>query len=1084
MHRRITARLRRPHPKFLRVITIAALIGAIIGTAVVWREPAAHAISSGDGLIFYGASGNTNPQVRSFTNATPAFGAAGGTVSGTTPLSTVMRTSPTKGEAIAGYLDSAGNLKVLCYDGATWSAEFTVAVGGTGTTRRFDIAYETTSGDAIVLYSTNTASATNPMNYRTKLGSTGCGAANWSGATNLPATVKTSGTVQWVKLATNPVSGSNLIAASWADSASDMSTFIWSGTAWGNEPAAALETAMEFATAAQDTDAFDITYESLSGDVMLAWGTTGTGATNLSKYATCTALNVSTVADAATNIDISSNPESDEIALAAVDNGSADGSAGYWSGTAWTGYANHDTSLETPTAGEETVSTFWLNDGSPGHTKFVVIWDDSAGTALDWSIGTSIGLTAQTDAAVSPAFNNVRTRYASEVNPFDHAQAMLTLTDASNTIYAKRFIMNSSTGVVTLANADGASLGTPAANTPGDFSFAYWRTVPVTALNQSAYRWMSDMDSPDYQGIISNPAGSGESIEASALDATGGYIYTVGGDAVSGPIKWRIEKRLMSNGSLVTAFDSDGVVNNNLASGKSGKAKAIAIDTAGGYMYVGGYEQDTTTNEYTWRIEKRSLTTGAYDTNFGTGGALTIDAVTSASQAEQVNGITIDTASGYLIAVGYQTSGGTQSARIEKRSLATGALGWTALNPATFTVAYAVVSDGTNFYTAGYDSANGGGVRVDKRLISTGAGVVGFGTNGVQLGNINANLDIYYAIAYDGTNLYLAGRDNPAGTEEEMLLEKRSATTGALVTAFNTTGRIQVNPSTGTDQFNAVAADSNAVYVAGRISGTDVHWYVRKFAASNGASDATFGTLDTNPTPFGDELNTMNYDSTGGAIYIGGIASTVWRWEKHSSTTAANSFSATALGANNTAITAPAQGTSFRLRMLLHASLNNVLTDGTQSWKLQVAARSGATCEASGGGESYADISTSSGAIRFSPNSADPYVYATTATSADPSNGDTIIPETYKASNNFAPIVTATVGQSILFDFDLVDNSAPSNTAYCFKAVNSSDGSDIATYTQIPMLTTAAASVTTPTTDQLMGGGAYFNNETKQSLSW
>ncbi|MEK7097553.1 MAG: hypothetical protein AAB906_01780, partial [Patescibacteria group bacterium] len=158
----------------------------------------AQAVANGDGKIFYSIAANTTPRTRDYISSSNSFNTAATTIAGATALQSVLRASPTKDEFIAGYVNSAGTLQVMCWNGTSWANEWSVAAGGTGTTRRFDIAYETNSGDVMVLYSTN-AGTTNELAYRTKLGSAACGSANWSGATNLDP-IRTSGVVHWVKM--------------------------------------------------------------------------------------------------------------------------------------------------------------------------------------------------------------------------------------------------------------------------------------------------------------------------------------------------------------------------------------------------------------------------------------------------------------------------------------------------------------------------------------------------------------------------------------------------------------------------------------------------------------------------------------------------------------------------------------------------------------------------------------------------------------------------------------------------------------------------------------------------------------------
>jgi len=459
----------------------------------------ASAIAQGDGLVFYGAGSNTTPQVRSYAS-TNSFGSAVGTVSGTQALVSVIKTSPTKQEAVAGYLDSSGNLQVMCYDGSTWSNEWTVAVGGTGTTRPFDIAYESNSGDVMVLYGNNGTG----LGYRTKPGSSGCGTANWASASTFtPA--RTSGTIQWVKLAWDKRGSSNLIAAIWADAASDLSSQIWSGSAWGNEYTSALETSLEVVAAAQDVEDFDVEYESSSGDLMVVWAiSTGANGTNGVRYSTCTGgtssctwsgkLTPATFADDATNLDISANPNTDEIVFASIGNGGNDMQAGYWSGSAWTNTADLDASAGTPLARTKLVATGWLINGST--TRSVIVYNDQSTTNIGYYTGNSGTFGTQSDFSPTPGFANPQKMYDIQTDPFNKERLMFSLSDNNGDLFAKRLSMTA-TPAFSWTNADGsAALETTLGQaTVGDFSFAYWGYIPSRSYDQTAYRWYSNNDS-------------------------------------------------------------------------------------------------------------------------------------------------------------------------------------------------------------------------------------------------------------------------------------------------------------------------------------------------------------------------------------------------------------------------------------------------------------------------------------------------------------------------------------------------------------------------------------------------------------
>jgi len=125
-------------------------------------------------------------------------------------------------------------------------------------------------------------------------------------------------------------------------------------------------------------------------------------------------------------------------------------------------------------------------------------------------------------------------------------------------------------------------------------------------------------------------------------------------------------------------------------------------------------------------------------------------------------------------------------------------------------------------------------------------------------------------------------------------------------------------------------------------------------------------------------------------------------------------------------------------------------------FKLQLAQRSG-TCDTGFVGETYSDVATSSGVIRFHNNLIPADEGSLTATSTDPTHGaDTIVNQTYEEANTFTNSLAAIpAGQDGKWDFALIDNSAPGSTTYCFRVVKS-DATLLDTYSVIPEITTTA----------------------------
>lgn len=463
---------------------------------------------AGDGVLIYGQSGNSLPQFRDYISASNSFSSVRPTITGAAGALFTVRTNPltTKQEAVAAYV-SNGTLRVLCTDGANWYEEWTQTVGGTDGTRRFDLAFETNTGDAVVLYSRN-ASGTNELGYRTKPGSAACGSANWSSAQTLDPQ-RTSGVVHWVRMAPDRRADHNNIAAIWADSNSDLSAMVWNGSSWENEPAAALETSLERVSASQDVESFAVETEGLSGDIMVVWGhSAGADGVNGVRYATAawtggspahtwgTAAAAPAFLDDATSLDLAANPASDELVFASIGNAGSDLQAGYWSGSAWTNTANLDTTAQTPAAGTRLVSAAWISSNTA--TRSVIVYNDASATNVGWYAGNGGVFTAQTDFAPSPSFANPQRYYSLAQDPVHRDRLVLAVADSASDLFAKRLTMTSAAAFA-WSNADGGSALETAlvSNLAGGFSFVFWPAPPTTTFEQSAYRFFANTDTTD-----------------------------------------------------------------------------------------------------------------------------------------------------------------------------------------------------------------------------------------------------------------------------------------------------------------------------------------------------------------------------------------------------------------------------------------------------------------------------------------------------------------------------------------------------------------------------------------------------------
>ena len=363
-----------------------------------------------------------------------------------------------------------------------------------------------------------------------------------------------------------------------------------------------------------------------------------------------------------------------------------------------------------------------------------------------------------------------------------------------------------------------------------------------------------------------NPSSGNDLADSVAVDSSG--IYVVDTDNSPGNWEWRIEKRSLTDGSLIAGFGTGGVVTEN-PSNYDDEAIAVAVDGSG--MYVVGYDRLLPNHDSEWRIEKRSLTTGSLIAAFGSGGIITENL---GGGWDMAFGVAVD-GSGFYV-VGVQSPGGDAGWRIEKRDLSTGSLigafgsgGIIYDNPSSGEdVTNAVAVDGSGLYIAGYDSSPGNTEwRIEKRSLTTGSLMGAFGSSGIIQENPSSGYDWAYSVAVDGSGLYLAGNDN-SPSNSEWRIEKRSLTTGSLIVAFGSGGVVRENVSSGDDGASGVAVDDSGVYVVGYDSSPGVgdwEWRIEKRNLTDGS---VIRTLTENPSSGDDEAAAVAV--AHGSVYVVG----------------------------------------------------------------------------------------------------------------------------------------------------------------------------------------------------------------------
>jgi parallel beta-helix repeat protein len=165
-------------------------------------------------------------------------------------------------ELLAAQIDTAAGafLTVRTWDARRWSddAPATLAVvipAANADERGFDAEYEALSGDALLVHTDGAQNVT----ARSLVDGV------WSPAAPVFAPALATGTILWTELV--PRHGSDEIVLVALDDAQRLVAALWDGSAWTRPMLLATQV-----NSVRDFKAFDVAFESLSGDVLVAWG--------------------------------------------------------------------------------------------------------------------------------------------------------------------------------------------------------------------------------------------------------------------------------------------------------------------------------------------------------------------------------------------------------------------------------------------------------------------------------------------------------------------------------------------------------------------------------------------------------------------------------------------------------------------------------------------------------------------------------------------------------------------------------------------------------------------------------------------
>jgi hypothetical protein len=227
----------------------------------------------------------------------------------------------------------------------------------------------------------------------------------------------------------------------------------------------------------------------------------------------------------------------------------------------------------------------------------------------------------------------------------------------------------------------------------------YSTTCTVKALPNGEIIWVQ----------TNNPSIHADFAYDVAVDDSG--LYIVGYDQIPGQNEWRIEKRNLNDGSIIWTQT------NNPSTGLD-TARGVAVDSSG--LYIVGYDASAGIGDTQWRIEKRSLIDGSLISTFGIGGVITNNP--SSFRSDEALGVVVDSSGLYVVGFDSSPGIGDTQWRIEKRNLNDGSIIWTQTNnpSSSYDYAYDVVIDSSGLYIVGYDSSLGTSDaqwRIEKRRL-------------------------------------------------------------------------------------------------------------------------------------------------------------------------------------------------------------------------------------------------------------------------------------------------------------------------------------------------------------------------------
>jgi uncharacterized repeat protein (TIGR01451 family) len=339
-----------------------------------------------DAVIAYAKNNSNSPSIRFWNSSGSGSWGPNLTLStsGSQVNFAIIKASPDSGKLVIVTQSSDSNLDAYvcmssCNNSASWQVTNNIGSIASSSERRFDVEFETSSGDAIVVYGVSSLDTTRDLAYKVLPAVN----TNFSGITEQyldDSGHATNVQYTWVRLDRKP-SGEELIVTGFDTNNLDINAWVWNGSVWNNQ------TEISGTSSSNDSENLAVRYaaDGSKGMVIGAYSNTGNVTWRYWNGASWSAVgnfdSNGADSDAVEWLNLKADPATDDLQAVIADN-DPDLHTAYWNGSTWAVTSNIETNLAQSGFGNlRPVDFEWNPSGSTGR----LVWDNGSSSVRDTS---------------------------------------------------------------------------------------------------------------------------------------------------------------------------------------------------------------------------------------------------------------------------------------------------------------------------------------------------------------------------------------------------------------------------------------------------------------------------------------------------------------------------------------------------------------------------------------------------------------------------------------------------------------------------------------------------------------------------